>query len=549
MQVLIAALVAALCTIGCDSEGGGAGGAAGTGGMGGAGGESGAGGGEPAAFAITVSVSGLSGTLVLQNNGGDALTTTENGEVTFETLLADGAPYAVTVGSGPPLQGCIVTNGEGTVTAGNISDVVVRCAYLPFFQATDGVGGSELWKTDGTSAGTQRVKDIWPGANGSDSGPMLRIGDLWFLRADDGTHGSELWASDGTEDGTRMVMDIQEGPDGSSPQGFAAFEGLLFFAADDGLNGQEVWMSDGTQDGTQLLVDLSPTHANPRSLTAVGSTLYFVATDPSAGHELRKTDGTAEGTALVKDILLGSGSSGVGRLTAFDDVLYFRATRDLHLWRSEGTSETTSTVTTAVMFVNGLTVVESTLFFSADDAVERELWKSDGSEAGTQRVADINPNGGDSDPEWLTELGGELLFTADDGTNGRELWKSDGTSEGTELVHDIHDSGDSIPEHLTNRNGLLFFRADDGENGVELWASDGTTGDTALLSDIWGGDMSSSPIPVDDGADTFGIFQDIVVFFADDGEHGLELWKSDGTPEGTVLVKDINEGPSPGKGE
>ncbi|MBW1830705.1 MAG: hypothetical protein JRJ10_03245 [Deltaproteobacteria bacterium] len=501
MQVLIAALVAALCTIGCDSEGGGAGGAAGTGGMGGAGGESGAGGGEPAAFAITVSVSGLSGTLVLQNNGGDALTTTENGEVTFETLLADGASYAVTVGSGPPLQGCIVTNGEGTVTAGNISDVVVRCAYLPFFQANDGVGGSELWKTDGTSAGTQRVKDIWPGANGSDSGPMLRIGDLWFLRASDGTHGSELWASDGTEDGTRMVMDIQEGPDGSSPQGFAAFEGLLFFAADDGLNGQEVWMSDGTQDGTQLLVDLSPTNANPRSLTAVGSTLYFVATDPSAGHELRKTDGTAEGTALVKDILLGSGSGGVGRLTAFDDVLYFRATRDLHLWRSEGTSETTSTVTTAVMFVNGLTVVESTLFFSADDAVERELWKSDG------------------------------------------------TSEGTELVHDIHDSGDSIPEHLTNRNGLLFFRADDGENGVELWASDGTTGDTALLSDIWAGDTSSSPIPVDDGADTFGIFQDIVVFFADDGEHGLELWKSDGTPEGTVLVKDINEGPSPGKGE
>ena len=64
-------------------------------------------------------------------------------------------------------------------------------------------------------------------------------------------------------------------------------------------------------------------------------------------------------------------------------------------------------------------------------------------------------------------MNGTLFFTANDATTGRELWKSDGTAAGTVLVKDINPGSDSSgPSYLTNVNGTLFFTADDG-TGVE----------------------------------------------------------------------------------
>ena len=75
--------------------------------------------------------------------------------------------------------------------------------------------------------------------------------------------------------------------------------------------------------------------------------------------------------------------------------------------------------------------VGATVFFSASDNVHgRELWKTDGTAAGTALVKDINPGGGSSYPEYLTDFNGTLFFTANDGVHGTELWKSDGTAAG-----------------------------------------------------------------------------------------------------------------------
>ena len=87
------------------------------------------GGGEETARAYTVggTVTGLSGTLVLQNNGGDDLTITSDGPFVFSTPLADGSAYSVTILTSPVLQNCTVTNGSGTISGADVTDVSVNC--------------------------------------------------------------------------------------------------------------------------------------------------------------------------------------------------------------------------------------------------------------------------------------------------------------------------------------------------------------------------------------------------------------------------------------
>ena len=100
-------------------------------------------------------------------------------------------------------------------------------------------------------------------------------------------------------------------------------------------------------------------------------------------------------------------------------------------------------------------------------------------------VKDIDPGPDGSDPTHLTNVNGTLYFEANDGTHGVELWKSDGTAAGTVMVKDIDPGADSsVPSDLTNVNGTLYFTADDGAHGFELWKSDGTAAGTVMVKDI-----------------------------------------------------------------
>ena len=80
-----------------------------------------------ALFTVDGVVSGLTGTLVLQNKGGDDLMVTANGSFTFPTALAPGSSYAVTVLTNPPGQTCVVSKGTGTILIANIKNVLVDC--------------------------------------------------------------------------------------------------------------------------------------------------------------------------------------------------------------------------------------------------------------------------------------------------------------------------------------------------------------------------------------------------------------------------------------
>lgn len=83
-------------------------------------------------------------------------------------------------------------------------------------------------------------------------------------------------------------------------------------------------------------------------------------------------------------------------------------------------------------------------------------------------------------------------------------------------------------------NGILYFVADDGQHGFELWRSDGTPEGTWMVADI---NPTGSAFEKNQALESF---DGMLYFPADDGVHGKELWRSDGEEEGTALVKDIN---------
>jgi ELWxxDGT repeat protein len=170
-----------------------------------------------------------------------------------------------------------------------------------------------------------------------------------------------------------------------------------------------------------------------------------------------------------------------------------------------------------------LTNVNGTLYFSPYDGTDGhgyELWKSDGTEAGTVMVKEITPGWQGSYPYNLTDVNGTLYFIAIDyGAYVIGLWKSDGTEAGTVMVKEIFMDGSygSYVNNLANVNGTLYFSASEGTHGYELWKSDGTEAGTVMAEDIIPGSVSSSP-------QYLTVVNDFLFFSADSSAQGRELF-------------------------
>jgi ELWxxDGT repeat protein len=399
-----------------------------------------------------------------------------------------------------------------------------------FFSAIDGPNGIELWKSDGTNAGTVLVKDIYPSGS-SNPQHLVNVNGVLFFIANNNTNGYELWKSDGTSAGTVLVKDINPGLSNSNPDNLTNVNGVLFFSAADGTNGAELWKSDGSTAGTVIVKDIytGVGNAQPQNLCNSGGTLFFSADNGATnGIELWKSDGTAAGTVMIKDIYSGTGNSNPGNITSVGNIVFFKAsegTNGIELWKTDGTTAGTIMVLDINTGVSNsdpdyFTDIDGTLFFTANKSGQgAELWKSDGTGAGTVLVKDIRSGAQGSTPQFITNVNGTAFLTATDGTAGIELWKSDGTTAGTVQVKDIKPgAGASTPDKLCNLNGILFFQAEDGTNGFELWKSDGTGAGTSLVQDIRTGTANSNP--------TYLIAVEGELFFqAEENTYGKELWK------------------------
>ncbi|MBV6624862.1 MAG: hypothetical protein KI793_18370 [Rivularia sp. (in: Bacteria)] len=405
------------------------------------------------------------------------------------------------------------------------------------------------------------IKDIKPGAESSNPGILDDVnGNLLFTTFDTNSLNTQLWKTDGSEAGTLLI----QGFGGASfpPTDVVKVNDLIYFLQVSGFTSKSLVRTDGTADGTFSIANVSlRAPADISNLTKLGDTVFYTGFDSSDlfQSKLFKIDQNTNQPVQVKQDI-SSGGANPQDLTAVDNTLFFSANAnsiqdnpDIELWKSDGTDAGTVVVkdinSTASSSPDLFADVNGTLFFSAEDgSTGRELWKSDGTEAGTVLIKDINPGSGSSiSPTPVTaptsnsgnkfaDVNGTFYFVADDGTNGSELWKSNGTEAGTVLVKDIiQGSEGSNPNNLTNVKGTLFFTVNDGSNGIELWKSDGSESGTTLVKDINPGSNSSNPSNLTN-------LDGILYFTADDGSNGVELWKSNGSESGTVLVDDINPG-------
>ena len=518
-----------------------------------------------------------------------------NGTVAGTTLLKD------------IVTGIVGSNPHNFITVG--SEV--------FFQATNGAGSVELWKTNGTAIGTVLVDTLFAGGMSGGTPPeliqSLNIDNMsvqngiLFFSFDDGVHGSELWRSDGTAAGTLMVKELNTGTFDSSyaisPVG-ANFGTSGVFVGWAPQTGFELYLTNGAT-GT-LLKDIDPGggSSRPREFTLMGTKAFFTAFSPGAGSELWVTDGTAAGTVMVKDINPGPGSGDIGGVAAIGTKIYFQASDGVNgheLWVSDGTAlgtfmlkdiDTTFTGGSPRDGApTGFVAAGSNVFFTAmTNTTGRELWVTDGTGPGTHITKNIGTGSADGSIQGnLLSFNNKVFFSAapstGDAGHGQELWVSDGTDPGTFELKDLNTNptgvgsgtGSSNPNDFVLANGKFFFRAG-GLNpgaGNEVYVSDGTAVNTVAVSPtltsfsnfavagnnvfftaqgtsgqelyVTSGAMATLldivAGPSGSNANTPVAFGTNILFSAQDtAANGVELWISNGgaVGVGTVMLKNIN---------
>ncbi|HWS71400.1 MAG TPA: hypothetical protein VN605_04770, partial [Thermoanaerobaculia bacterium] len=397
-----------------------------------------------------------------------------------------------------------VLTPEASVTTGGFSYIGGRDAE-----------GWKIWKTDGTVAGTT-VLPI-PPSTGSALHPVAVVGNrlLYLTR-------QQLWALDG---GTPHLLATLSPLDGVAGQ--ATLGNIWYFGTNESL-----WKTDGTEAGTTKIASIPAAY-----LTALNGRVYFAGREAATGMELWSTDGTAAGTSRVVDLNAGAAST-----FAVDNSAIAVAGNRLILYGTNGelgVSDGTANGTRILLrgghfFIPKLTVLNGIVYFSFDDLMHGpELWRTDGTAAGTRLVRDLFGNAFNTSFFSMAAGATRLYFVA--GEDGSELYVSDGTEEGTHLVdpdHRLFWRTFTLATHTIRTAGdTVFFAGQEREHGIEPWVSDGTAAGSHLVADITPEIAgSSSPRKLLAGDDR--------LFFQTATQ---ATWSSDGTAAGTRTIEPSTE--------
>ena len=406
------------------------------------------------------------------------------------------------------------------------------------------------------------IKDINAGKGNSNPREFYAVGNRVCFRTGIDYTAMELWCSDGTAQGTQRIAQNYEFGHTTS------FNWQLYFRKDG-----QYWRTNGNPTGTSQLTFPNADILSANLTTVKGNTLYAFTvvqiphypqypqsieaqSDPGwSNYRVRfwRSDGTANGTTLVKD--MGNPPfpySPVYLTTANQLVMFYAYTPDkgMELWRSDGSSGGTYPLKDINPGSNGskptwqdieLVTTGQQLFFTPDLGTNdrSQLWRSDGSWTGTYKI--------NLSAQWiggLVTVGNVVYFHAFQPNTGHELWRSDGTARGTYLVTDeiAPQWSSSFPIPIAGVNGRLFFTAQDDKGNRTLWITDGTAAGTKKVTELGLPTLSSQNGY--DGVNNGVMFQG-KFYFTTSSANSLPnlgyrygyLWQSDGTAQGTQQLR------------
>jgi len=254
-------------------------------------------------YSVGGTISGLTGTAVLQDNGGDNLTVSANGSFTFATSLLSGAAYNVTVQTNPTGQTCTVTNGSGTIAAANVTNVAVTCTTPPppiysVGGTVSGLSGSAVLQDNGGD-------NLTVTANGSFTfATVLATGAAYNVTVQTNPAGQTCTVSNGTGTiGTANVTNVAVTCTTNPPPTYSVG------GTASGLSGSAVLQDNG---GDNLTVTASGSFTFATQLASGAAYNVTVQTSPT-GQTCTVTNGTGTiGTANVTNVAVactGSGSA------------------------------------------------------------------------------------------------------------------------------------------------------------------------------------------------------------------------------------------------
>ncbi|MBI2258234.1 MAG: T9SS type A sorting domain-containing protein [Flavobacteriia bacterium] len=415
-----------------------------------------------------------------------------------------------------------------------------------FVTAVSSTGSSlynnQLWKSDGTVAGTVLLKDSLSVTNIAHP-VKLRAnanGILYFTVIDNpgcSVCAPELWKSDGTVAGTVMITTLDYtsywgGGTGSEPTSFVASGNKLYFVFNNTDNDYELWTSDGTANGTFEIINLCESCSGVDPETPIFSyheKVYFSGTTTSYdNYELFVSDGTSGGTGIVKEINpenqfgmnFGSESN---NWYIFNDHIFFTATdgTNFGIWKTDGTEVGTVLVKAPIDGFTLPIIFKNKLYFGNGNTA---LWKTDGTEAGTELVKENIGN--------IRGANNDFLFTHNMTTLTSPpyyadfTWKSDGTTAGTTEVS--NHIGMSASRSVIGNNMYITRLDSAGSTNIGVWVTDGTDSGTSKLLEGY-------------GTGYVHIFNNNAFFTNYETATGYELWSISGSGTNNLTENNKNE--------
>lgn len=393
-----------------------------------------------------------SGTVSLTEGSGDpstpvAVPTAQAGYAIEKWVFTQDRKLWVTDGSSEGTHAIQIDDNGTSVGIVETADYLTAFNGYVYFQGDEyNAGGNiqnrEIWRTDGTAAGTQLVVDLHPQGNSNAAQFTVMADSLYFVadfKFNGINYGKEIYRLE-KDNSYDLVKDIKPGSSHSNPSELTVLNDKLYFVAEPTTGAFAAYATDGTEAGT---IELKR-HPSQKAynFTAVNDAVYFTL---GSWGTLYRTQGTLASTK-VEGINSDDFNHAVNIVPSFNDLLIFRATKQgsayagLIGFEHQSNRLNTSYLLDAVQTPAVPVVLNDRIAFVAANAssfASRLYFTSRGDFNNKLATKiNINPNG-NPNLQNLTELNDQLLFVATTDDYGQELWISDGTEEGTKLFKDV----------------------------------------------------------------------------------------------------------------